>query len=108
MNELSTDDLQMISFQIIMNSGDGRSDIHEAFSFMREGDFDEAEEKLKEANDKIVKAHNSQTDLLHGLANGQKMNIDVLLIHAQDHLMTTMTLREAATEMLFLHRKTNA
>jgi len=104
MEALHAEELQVISFEIIMASGDGRSDIHEAFGLMRNDQFDAAESKLDEAKVKINTAHHAQTGLLQNLANGIQMPIDVLMIHAQDHLMTTMTLHEVAHEMLFLHR----
>lgn len=31
--------------------------------------------------------------------------MEIIMVHAQDHLMTTMTLREVALEMLHLYRK---
>ena len=31
--------------------------------------------------------------------------MEIIMVHAQDHLMTTMTLREVALEMLSLYRK---
>ena len=43
---------------------------------MRAGKYEEAEAKLKEANDALVEAHNAQTDLLHQYANGEDINMD--------------------------------
>ncbi len=34
-----------------------------------------------------------------------EIKIEIIMVHAQDHLMTTMTLREVALEMLSLYRK---
>ncbi|MDN6639670.1 MAG: PTS lactose/cellobiose transporter subunit IIA, partial [Tetragenococcus sp.] len=31
-------------------------------------------------------------------------NMDIIMVHAQDHLMTTITLREVALEMLSLYK----
>ena len=38
---------------------------------------------------------------------GEKAPLSLLMVHAQDHLMTTMTLREVALEMLELYKKVN-
>ena len=36
--------------------------------------------------------------------SGEDVNIDIIMVHAQDHLMTTVTLREVALEMLHLYK----
>jgi len=56
-------------------------------------------------NTELVEAHRAQTKLLQDYASGIEMKMEIIMIHAQDHLMTTMTLREVAIEMLNLYRK---
>lgn len=102
---MNQEDLQVVSFEIILHSGNARSEIHEAFAKMREGDFDEAELKLNESNEIILQAHHAQTRLLQSYASGVEIKIEIIMVHAQDHLMTTMTLLEIAREMLALHKK---
>ncbi|CYV07810.1 TPA: PTS cellobiose transporter subunit IIA [Streptococcus suis] len=102
---MNTEELQMAAFGIILSSGNARSVIHEAFAAMREGDYDKAEELLKAANADMLEAHHSQTGLLQEYASGTEVKVEIIMVHAQDHLMTTMTLREVALEMLALYRK---
>ena len=52
--------------------------------------------KLEDANNELIEAHKSQTSLLQNYANGQEIIMEIIMVHAQDHLMTTMTLREMA------------
>lgn len=98
-------EIQEIAFKIILDSGNSRTLVHEGFKAMRENKLQEAEEKLEEANDSLIKAHNVQTKLLHDYANGTEIIMDVIMVHAQDHLMTTMTIREVAIEMLVMYQK---
>lgn len=98
-------EIQEVAFKIILESGDARSLVHEGFKLMRENAFEEAEEKLEEANNSVTNAHKSQTKVLHDYANGEEVTMDVIMVHAQDHLMTTMTIREVALEMLHLYKK---
>ena len=105
MSKIQPEELQGVAFQIILESGDARSLIHEAFALMREGKFSHAEAKLEIAKDAMIKAHGSQTDLLQKYASGVNFNVDILMVHAQDHLMTSMTLKEIAVEMLHLYQK---
>ncbi|MGX7025724.1 PTS cellobiose transporter subunit IIA [Vagococcus hydrophili] len=105
MEEITTsEELQVTAFEIILNSGNARTLIHEAFAAMRLKDFETADQKLTEANDSILIAHQSQTKLLKEYAGGKKIEMEIIMVHAQDHLMTTMTLLEVAKEMEFLYQ----
>ena len=102
---MNSEELQVAAFEIILNSGNARSIVHEAFDAMREGNYALAEEKLKESNDELLKAHQPQTHPLQEYAGGKEVNVEIIMVHAQDHLMTTMTLREVGLEMLELYKK---
>lgn len=102
---MEQEELQMVAFQIILHSGTSRSLVHEAFQLMRTDEFEAAEEKLEEANSELTEAHKAQTSLLQQYASGEEIKIEIIMVHAQDHLMTTMTLREMAVEMLHLYRR---
>lgn len=102
---MTIEELQVVAFEIILNSGQARTLIHEAFSAMRQGKYDVAAEQLEVANQELLKAHHSQTNLLQDYASGVDIKIEIIMVHAQDHLMTTMTLREVALEMLELYKR---
>ncbi|MFC3932345.1 PTS cellobiose transporter subunit IIA [Streptococcus dentapri] len=102
---MNTEELQVAAFEIILNSGNARTIVHESFDTMRAGNYDLAEKQLEEANEEMLKAHQAQTDLLQKYAGGTEIKIEIIMVHAQDHLMTTMTLREVALEMLELYKK---
>ena len=52
-----------------------------------------------------MEAHHAQTDLLQKYASGTEVKIEIIMVHAQDHLMTTMTLKEVALEMITLYQR---
>lgn len=104
---MNPEELQVAAFEIILNSGNARTMVHEAFDAMRKGNYELAEQKLQESNDEFLKAHQAQTNLLQEYAGGQEIKVEIIMVHAQDHLMTTMTLREVALEMLALYQKVN-
>ena len=60
---------------------------------------------MEAANEELLQAHHAQTKLLNEYANGVEIKIEIIMVHAQDHLMTSMTLREVALEMLELYKK---
>ena len=101
---MNQEELQVVAFEIILHSGSARTSVHEAFADMREGHYNEAAEKLEVANADLLEAHHAQTNLLQEYASGTDIKIEIIMVHAQDHLMTTMTLREVALEMLNLYR----
>ncbi|WP_150202907.1 PTS cellobiose transporter subunit IIA [Streptococcus constellatus] len=102
---MNQEELQVVAFEIILHSGSARTSVHEAFADMHEGHYNEAAEKLEVANADLLEAHHAQTNLLQEYASGTDIKIEIIMVHAQDHLMTTMTLREVALEMLNLYRK---
>ncbi|AZP05578.1 PTS cellobiose transporter subunit IIA [Jeotgalibaca ciconiae] len=104
---MDKEQIQAVAFEIILHSGDARTVVHEAFKLMREGNEKTAIEKLEDANNKLTQAHKAQTQLLQSYAGGEEVNVDIIMVHAQDHLMTTMTLREVALEMLELYKRIN-
>lgn len=102
---MEQEQIQSVAFEIILHSGSSRTLIHEAFEMMRNNKFEDAVNALDEANEKILLGHQSQTELMTQYSSGEHINIDIIMVHAQDHLMTTMTLREVALEMLYLYKK---
>lgn len=104
MESYSSEDVQVVAFDIILHSGEARTSVHNAFAEMRQGRFGEAERLLDEAQEKLVEAHRAQTRLLHDYANEKAIPMEIILVHAQDHLMTCETLREMALEMLELYK----
>ena len=105
-DQMISEEIQITAFNIILHSGNAKTKIHSAFELMRKGEFDKANQLLDEANDDILEAHESQTGLLQSYANGTKIEMEIIMVHAQDHLMTTMTLLEIAIEISHLYQQT--
>lgn len=95
----------LLVMNLIINAGDAKSSAMEAIYAAKKRDFKLAQEKIKEANNKINKAHNSQTDLLTEEANGNHSEISLLMIHAQDHLMTALTFLDLAKELVDVYQE---
>ena len=87
---MNTEELQVAAFEIILYSGNARSTVHAAFADMREGQYEAAAEKLEAANEELLQAHHAQTKLLNEYANGVEIKIEIIMVHAQDHLGMAM------------------
>lgn len=90
---------------LIIAAGEGRSCAMEALRFAKAGSFAEAEASLKVSADAFRQAHEVQTRLI-GLDEGVgKLQITLVMVHAQDHLMTGMLCRELVTELIEVYKK---
>ncbi|MBU5591898.1 PTS lactose/cellobiose transporter subunit IIA [Clostridium sp. MSJ-4] len=100
--------MEQIVLNLIMNSGDARSYAMEAIQSAKDGDFNTAEDLMKKCNEQLDHAHSAQTSLIQSEASGNKTELSLLLVHAQDHLMTTLTLKDLALEIIDIHKRIDA
>ena len=96
---------EKVAFDIISLAGDARAELEKALKLAREGKFAEAQAKKEKANPQLLQAHQLQTkELLTREANGEKLQFNVLISHAQDYLMTTYALKDVAVEIINLYQ----
>lgn len=93
-----------IVVEIIVHSGQVRSLSMEAVQEAKKRDFDKAQKLLEEANLEFSKAHKVQTDLIQKEVSGEKTELSLLMVHAQDHLMTGLTVKEFAEEIIEIYK----
>ncbi|PLT28852.1 PTS lactose/cellobiose transporter subunit IIA [Peribacillus deserti] len=92
--------MESVIFQIILHGGNGRSLAMEAIHAAKQGSFEEAKSKLQEASGALNEAHKFQTALIQDEIRGEKTEMSLLMVHAQDHLMNAMTLKDLAAELV--------
>ncbi|MGG7076330.1 PTS lactose/cellobiose transporter subunit IIA [Clostridium sardiniense] len=97
--------MEEIILNLIMHSGEARSYAMEAMELAKSGDIEGARGLIEKSNEELGLAHHSQTSLIQGEAGGQKAEFSLLLMHAQDHLMTTMTLKDLANQIIDIHAR---
>jgi PTS system cellobiose-specific IIA component len=98
-------DTEILIMNLIVDAGSAKSYSMEAIRMAKEGEFAEAEEALGSANSELSKVHGAQTDLIQRAAKGEAIEINLFMVHAQDHIMTSMLARDLATEIVDLHRR---
>ncbi|PAR45263.1 PTS lactose/cellobiose transporter subunit IIA [Vibrio metoecus] len=96
---------EMVVMEIICNAGEARSLCYEALRLSRTKSFDLAEDKLRQAKECLNKAHLIQTQLIEEDQGEGKVSMTLVMVHAQDHLMSTILAQEMATEMVALHKQ---
>ena len=81
--------------QIIANSGESKMKSFEALKCLKNKDFKKARELLKESRFIDLEAHNAQTKIIaHALEPDAKEAVTLLMVHAQDHYMTSQLARD--------------
>lgn len=97
--------IEEIAMELVGNAGESRSLAFEALNAAKKGDYEEAEKKLQESKEKMLRAHHIQTELICKEADGEKVELGLIMVHAQDHLMTAILARDLITEMIEVYKK---
>lgn len=97
---LHTMNIETEIFNIISNGGDAKAIAYEALELAQHQKFEEAERKMEKAHQTLTKAHNTQTKLIQAEINGEDIQMTLLLVHAQDHLMTAISEMSLIEEMI--------
>ena len=98
-------EIELIVMKIITHSGNAKSDAMEAIQAAKAAKTNEAHELIAKAEQELLAAHRVQTDLIQQEARGEKADISLLLIHAQDHLMNAITFKDLAKEFVALYEE---
>lgn len=100
-----TEELEEVVMGLIINSGQARSLAYAALKQAKQGDFAAAKTMMEQSRMALNEAHLVQTKLIEGDQGEGKMKVSLVLVHAQDHLMTSMLAREMVSELIELHEK---
>lgn len=90
-------DVNEVAFSIIAEAGDAKSSAMEAIAHAQEGAFDAADEAMARCAETLSSAHEIQTGLITAEMRGEEpCAVNILMVHAQDHLMGAGLMRELA------------
>ncbi|SEO56605.1 PTS system, cellobiose-specific IIA component [Amphibacillus marinus] len=92
-------------FEIIANAGDARDLTYQALDQVAEGNIEKAFELVEQAEKTMDQAHNAQTKLIQQEIQGEKVDGSLLMVHAQDHLMTAISEHQMVKRMLPIFKK---
>lgn len=92
--------------ELIASAGSAKKCAVDAIQLAKEDD-DKAYKMLEQAEMILTESHQMQTSLLSKEAQGQEIEINLLMIHSQDHLMTTTAFVELARELVELRQDFN-
>lgn len=98
-------ELEEIVFNIISHAGNSRSACFEALHLARSGDFEKADLCMQQAKKELSLVHNIQTNLIQKEAAGNKQELSLLLMHAEDHLMTASLAKDLICELIQMYEE---
>ena len=101
--------LELIAFQIISAVGTARSCYIEAIQKAKAGDFAAAEASIKEGEEMFVEGHHAHAGLLEKEATGgQGSAVSLLILHAEDQLMSAEAFKTIAQEFIDAYKRISA
>src|SRR5471032_2763617 len=99
------DDFEQTVMELLINAGEARSNAMSAIQAARGADWKQADALMAAAREASRQAHIIQTRLI-GLDEGiGKVPVNLIMVHAQDHLMTAMLCQDLAEELILLRRE---
>lgn len=90
-------DLEQKIIGIISSAGESKAKAFEALRKVKEKDFEAAKKLMEESKEIDLEAHKIQTELIVAEMQEDKENkpeISLLMVHAQDHYMTSQLARD--------------
>lgn len=99
--------LENLAMLIIANAGAARTCAFEALAAAKKEDFAQAAQKKKKSEEYLHEAHSAHSQLLQLDAKGEIERVDLLLAHAQDHLMNAALAQELIAEIIGLYEFIN-
>lgn len=96
---------QDIIMQIIISSGNAKSFAIEAINAAKKGNMGDARALLLKSDKELGSAHKVQTGLIQKEASGNTIELSLLMVHAQDHLMNAITVKDLASEIIDVYEK---
>lgn len=92
--------MELQCFQIISAVGMARSSYIEAIQAAKKGSFDEARAMIAEGEQSFLQGHSAHAQMIQQEASGNKVEPCLLLIHAEDQLMSAEAFKIIAEEMI--------
>lgn len=92
--------LELVCFKIISAVGTARSCYIEAVSEAKKGNVEKARELIAEGEKVFVEGHHAHAELIQQEASGNPTAPTLLLLHAEDQLMSAETIKIIALDLI--------
>lgn len=102
---IKKEEMQMKAFEMIAIVGSAKSYFIESMEMAKEKRFDEAKKSIEEGRGLKNQAHQVHFDLIQLEAQGVDLPFSLILMHAEDQLLTSEVFQTMAEELLLLREE---
>ncbi len=99
--------LELVAFQIISAVGTARSCYIEAIQEAKKGNYIGAVSLLQEGDEAFIEGHDAHTGLLQQEAEKSGSTVTLLILHAEDQLMSAEAFKTIAQEFIEVYQRLN-
>ncbi|MGL5978268.1 MAG: PTS lactose/cellobiose transporter subunit IIA [Erysipelotrichaceae bacterium] len=100
--------LELTCFQIISAVGAARSLFIEAIQLAKKADFEGARKLISEGEEMFTQGHHAHMELVTKEARQEEVKISLLLLHAEDQLMSAEGFKIIANEFIDVYETLGA
>ena len=100
--------LELICFQIISSAGMAKSSYIEGIQEAKKGNFERAKACIEEGKKVFTEGHKAHADLIQMETSGQGVSPNLLLLHAEDQMMSAETCKILAEELIVSYERITA
>ena len=99
--------LELACFEIISNVGMAKTCYINAIHKAEEGEYEEAKKLIEEGNEHYAEGHKAHVEMIQKEASGESVETCLLLIHAEDQMMSAETFQVPAGEFIKMCKMIN-
>lgn len=99
--------LELTCFEIISNVGAAKTCYINAIHKAEEGEYEEAKKLIDEGNTHYAEGHKAHVEMIQKEASGESVDACLLLIHAEDQMMSAETFQVLAGEFIKMCKMIN-
>ena len=97
-------DIELIAFRIISGVGSARSSYIEAIAAAKAGDFERAEKLIQQGEENFAEGHHAHQQLMEAENKGENV-ATLLVLHAEDQLMSAEAFKTVANEFIDSYKR---
>lgn len=101
----TADTIEQISFQMITSICDVTASYMQAMEEAKTGNIAAARELIKKGEDGYSKCHEIHAGLIQRVAAGEKIEVQILLVHAEDQMMNAEMMKIMAEQIVDLNER---
>lgn len=99
------DNMELICFKMISAVGTAKSMYIEAIQAAKKGEFEKAASLIEEGKNIYGEGHHAHAELIQKVASGEKIEFNLILLHAEDQMMSAESMKIMAEEFIELYKK---